>query len=492
MTRTVGLTRSLSTLALAGCCAGLMAIMAPSAFGQTQLTLPSSAQSNAQRIDEMFSRWQGPDSPGVAVLVLQNGQAAFAKGYGMADIEHGITMTPRSLFDVASLSKQFCAMSIALLEAEGKLSLSDDARKYVPELANFGTVITIDHLIHHTSGLRDWPDALHMAGWNFEDVISYQQILRFAFSQRALNFVPGAEYTYSNTGYNILALIVERVSGQTFRQFTDARIFTPLGMTNTHFHDDHDDVIIGRAESYRAGAGTSVLKVPSNLTALGSSSLFTTAEDLARWVHNYESPTVGDARIIARLHERFVLTNGDTTTYAFGQIIENYRGFKRVSHSGSWAGFRVAIQRFPDQQFAVIVLSNTTAINPVSSATRIVDFYLGERMSPAQTPVVSNPAPATATYTPNPADMSAYVGRYESDELSTFWTVSVRNGALVASHFRAGDVEMRPLARDTFRAGVLGDIAFKRNATGRIEAFTASTARARNVRFDRVPERPAR
>lgn len=480
------------TLALAGCFAGLMATPIPEAFGQTQLSLPSSAQSNAQRIDELFSRWQGPNSPGVAVLVLQNGKVAFEKGYGMADIEHGIPITPSSIFDVASISKQFCAMSIALLEADGKLSLSDDVRKYVPELANFGPVITINHLIHHTSGLRDWPDALHMAGWNYEDVISYPQILRFAFSQRELNFQPGSEYTYSNTGYNILALVVERVSGQTFRHFTDARIFTPLGMTNTHFHDDYDDVIVGRTESYRPGAGASVMKVSNNLTALGSSSLFTTAEDLARWVHNYESPTVGNARIIARLQERFVLTNGDTSSYAFGQTVENYRGLTRVSHSGSWAGFRMAVQRFPDQQFAVIVLANTTAINPVNSATRITDFYLGERMKPVPTPVAPSPASSATNFTPSSAELREYAGRYESDELSTFWTVSVQNGALVASHFRAGDVELRPLARDSFRGGVLGDVVFKRAVGGRIAAFTATTPRARNVRFDLVATRPAR
>ncbi|MHB1329051.1 MAG: serine hydrolase domain-containing protein, partial [Gemmatimonadales bacterium] len=213
-------------------------------------TTDTAAARRSKAVDALFTRWHTPDSPGASVAVIYDGQIVHAKGYGMASLEHGVPNQPHTVFDIASVSKQFGAFAIALLEGDGRLSLDDDVRKYVPELPDFGNVITIRHLVHHTSGLRDWPGTLRMGGWNFEDVMSFEQILRMAYRQTALNFKPNDEHAYSNTGYNVLAEVVQRVSGQTFRQFTEQRIFRPLGMTKTHFHDDHREVVRDVAESY--------------------------------------------------------------------------------------------------------------------------------------------------------------------------------------------------------------------------------------------------
>ena len=207
--------------------------------------------------------------------------------------------------------------------------------KYVQQVPDFGKTITLRHLVHHTSGIRDWPGALGMGGWNYQDVISFNQIVRMAYHQRDLNFAPGAEYTYSNTGYNLLAEVVARVSGKSFREFCDERIFQPLGMKNTHFHDDHTEVVVNSADSYRLGPDKKFHRAVSNLTALGSSSLFTTVDDLAKWIDNFHSPKplVGGSAVIARLHERGRLNDGTTIAYAFGQSVGEYRGLRTVTHT---------------------------------------------------------------------------------------------------------------------------------------------------------------
>ncbi|UCD24748.1 MAG: beta-lactamase family protein, partial [Gemmatimonadota bacterium] len=208
------------------------------------------------QVDSMFHEYDRTDSPGWAVLVVQDGEVVLSRGYGMANLEHQVPIRPNTVFDIASVSKQFAGMAISMLVERGDISLDDDVRQYIPELADFGHTITIRHLVHHLSGLRDWPGTLAVAGWRMDDVISFDQILTMAFNQDALNFEPGAEYSYSNTGYNILAEVVARVSGQTFREWTDANIFRPLGMTNTHFHDDHTEVVPNRAYGYhRASSG---------------------------------------------------------------------------------------------------------------------------------------------------------------------------------------------------------------------------------------------
>ena len=239
------------------------------------------------RVDSIFAQFSSGLTPGAAVAVVRNGTIVLSKGYGHADLEHKVPITGTSVFDVASVSKQFAGLAIAMLVEQGKVSLTDDIRKYIPEMQDFGRKITIGHLVHHTSGLRDWPGTLALAGWRFDDVISFDHILTMAFNQRTLNFDPGSEYMYSNTGYNLLAEVVRRVTGKSFREWTDQQLFKPLGMTRSHFRDDHTEIFPDRVLGYgRADDGWRA--TGNNLMALGSSSLFTTAEDLARWLANFD------------------------------------------------------------------------------------------------------------------------------------------------------------------------------------------------------------
>ena len=453
---------------------GLLCVLAPAA---------ARAQDASRAVDELFRQWDNTRSPGAAVLVLHRGERVHARGYGMADLEHGVPITTSTVFDIASVSKQFGAFAIALLEADGLLSLDDDVRKYLPELHDFGRTITVRHLVHHTSGIRDWPGTLRIGGWSYQDVLSFDQILRMAFQQRELNFEPGSAYAYSNTGYNLLAEIVRRVSGQSFREFTDARIFRPLGMHDSHFHDDHTMIVPNRAESYTRGRDGACRNVPNNLTALGSSSLFTTVDDLGRWVINFDSATVGGAGVVGRTHARGVLNSGDTIAYAFGQSIGTYRGARVVSHTGSWAGYRTVLQRYPDNDFAVVILANTSDMNTNVLGQRIADIYLRDVLAP---PVVSSGGAGEETtrrtWSPTPAQLSEYAGTYVSAELSTAWTLSVRDGQLVASHFRVGDIPLQPVERDRFQSGLFGEVRFQRER-GRVVSFTANSDRVRGLKF---------
>ena len=237
------------------------------------------------QVDEVFAPWDNKDSPGAAVAVVQNGTIVYKKGYGMANLEYDIPNSPSTVFHIASVSKQFTAFSILLLEKAGKLSLDDDIRKYIPEVPDFGKTITLRHLATHTSGMRDQWNLLAMAGWRLDDVITKEQVLKLVSKQKALNFNPGEEFVYCNTGFTLLAEVVARVSGQSFAEFTQANIFSPLKMKSTLFYDDHEKIVKNRAYSYHEANGykKSVLSYAN----VGATSLFTTAEDLSLWALNF-------------------------------------------------------------------------------------------------------------------------------------------------------------------------------------------------------------
>jgi len=336
----------------------------------------------SDKVDRLFAEWDKPNSPGAAVVVLKNGKIVHQKGYGMANLEHGVPITPATIFDVASVSKQFTAMAIAILAKQEKISLDDDIRNYLPDIPDFGKTITIRHLLHHTSGLRSWGFLMQLEGLEWDDRLSYAHILQLARNQKELNFEPGEEYSYSNTGYILLAEIVARVTGQSFREWTTTNIFNPLGMTNTHFHDDHTEIVKNRANSYAPDEKGGFRNVVSNLTAVGSSSLFSTIDDLSKWIKNFEKRRVGGAAVADQMFETGILNNGKKLNYAFGLVMGEYRGIKAVHHSGGWAGFRSHIVLFPMQKFSVAVLSNLSTMKPVPLANQIADIYLADYLAP--------------------------------------------------------------------------------------------------------------
>ena len=379
----------------------------------TVLTGTAIAQDQSARrerqVDTLFAEYTVGLSPGAAVAVVRDGRVVLAKGYGYANLEHRTPITPGTVFDVASVSKQFTGLAVAMLVDQGRIKLSDDIRTYLPELADVGRTITVDHLVHHTSGLRDWPGTLRLAGWQFDDVISFSQILAFAANQRTLNFVPGSEYTYSNTGFNLLAEMVARVTGTSFRTWTTEQLFRPLGMASSHFHDDHREVVANRAYGY-GRTPNGMVAITNNLTALGSSSLFTTVEDLARWVTNFDDPRVGGPKAMALSRTKGVLNDGTQIPYAFGISHGQYRGRPTLSHGGSWAGFTTAVLHFPDQHFGVIVLANSPIVPATRFANFIADFYLGAELGPPTVPV--DPVASAPTVEVGSAALDQYPGLY--------------------------------------------------------------------------------
>jgi CubicO group peptidase (beta-lactamase class C family) len=362
-----------------------------------------------QQVDSLFAEFTKGVSPGAAVAVVRDGKVLLTRGYGYASLESRTPITPATVFDVASVSKQFAGLAVAVLVEQGKVKLSDDIRKYIPEF-DAGQTITVDHLVHHTSGLRDWPGTLRLAGWQFDDVISFNQILTFAYNQRTLNFTPGSEYMYSNTGFNLLAEMVARVSGKSFRAFTDEQFFRPLGMTNTHFHDNHNEVVTNRAYGY-GRTPNGMIAITNNLTALGSSSLFTTVEDLARWVMNFDDPKAGGPKAMALSRTKGVLNDGTTLPYAFGIVHGEYRGRPTLSHGGSWAGFFTSVLHFPGQRFGVIVLANSPIVPSGRLANVIADIYLDTELGP-KTPPAVDPIAAAPDATVAAAVLDRYPGLY--------------------------------------------------------------------------------
>ena len=421
----------------------LVAVAGVGSLASTGIAQPTNAAApEIARVDSLFAEHSRGLTPGLAVAVVRDGKVVMTKGYGYANLEHRVPITPATVFDVASVSKQFAGLAVAMLVAEGRVKLTDDIRKYIPELSDIGHIVTIDHLLHHTSGYRDWPGTLSLAGWRFDDIISFDQIRTFAYNQRTLNFVPGAEYTYSNTGYNLLAEMVARVSGKSFRQFTDERLFRPLGMTSSHFHDDHQQVVPNRAYGYARRPDGTYSSVTNNLTALGSSSLFSTVEDLAKWVINFDDPKVGGAAAMTMTRTRGKLNDGSTIPYAFGVSHGEYRGQPIVSHSGGWASFSTFVLHFPQQRFGVIVLANT-GIPTGRAAFNVTDIYLGDKLAPA-TPAATNGPATAATVTVSPALLDRYAGRYR---LGPGWYVRVRRDGSVLKTQATREAEFSMAAR---------------------------------------------
>ncbi len=330
------------------------------------------------QVDELFAPWDNKDSPGAAIAVVQNGAIVYKKGYGMANLEYDIPNSPSTVFHIASVSKQFTAFSILLLEKAGKLSLDDDIRKYIPEVPDFGKTITLRHLATHTSGLRDQWNLLAMAGWRLDDVITKEHVLKLISKQKALNFNPGEEFVYCNTGFTLLAEVVARVSGQSFAEFTQANIFSPLKMKSTLFYDDHEKIVKNRAYSYHENNGykKSVLSYAN----VGATSLFTTAEDLSLWAVNFSNPVVGDSALIRKLNTLAVLNNGKTFGGALGQFVGKYKDLNEIQHGGADAGYRSFLTRFPDEKFSVVVLSNAAEFNSGDMAHKVVDIYLKDKI----------------------------------------------------------------------------------------------------------------
>ncbi len=373
-------------------------------------------------VDQVFAALDRKDSPGCSLAVTRAGKLIYSRGYGMEDLDHDLAITPESVFHVASISKEFTAASILMLEEEGRLSIDDDVRKYIPELPDFGVKVTLRHLLHHSGGIRDQWALLGLAGWRLNlDLITDQDVLDILSRQKALNFRPGEEYLYSNSGYTLLATIVKRVSGESLRQFTQERIFGPLGMSHTFFRDNHGEIVKQQAYGYIPAGRSFDLRVPQFDTT-GATSLLTTASDFAKWMENFDAPRVAP-KVIAKMQERGRFNSGALMDYAFGLQPGSYRGLAIIGHGGADAGYRADFLRFPGEQLSVACLCNLGNLNPRDFTKKVAEVYLGAKMGPEPH------APSAATggaVVPESA-----LGLFYNHDLGDIRRVSRRNGKLM-------------------------------------------------------------
>ena len=403
---------------------GLIALSASVVPAQT--TLPDSV---VRKIDAVFARYT-PDGPGCAAGVYQNGKIAFAKGYGLANIEYGVPLTPRTPVTTGSVTKQFTAAAIALLVEQGRISLDDDVRKYIPELADYGKKITIRHLVHRTSGLRDWWALVSAAGMRSDDAYAANDVLAFAARQKGLNFEPGAEYNYSNTGYILMAIVVQRASGKTLRQFAAGEIFTPLAMSVTHYRDDHNEPLKGRAFAYSPALGKPggwTINVWNN-DIVGQGGLVTTVEELQRWDENFYTDLI----------------------------------------------------RFPSVHTSVVTLCNVSTADAGGMALRVADAVLASAFACCAAPARASAAQQAASVVLPESELAALVGRYYSEELNVTYELTRDGNAIVLRRPRAA---VETLAASDARTLAGRGVTLRFTAPG---TFTLDNGRARGMVFTRA------
>ena len=359
---------------------------------------------------------------------------------------------------MGSVSKQFTAAAIGLLAAEGRLSLDDDIRKWFPELPDYGAPVTVRHLVHHTSGMRDVYALMAMRGDRMEDVQPDSVALSLILRQKGLGFRPNTQYSYSNSGYYLLAQIVKRVTGRTLREYADSALFRPLGMTRTHFHDDAGHVMKWRAMSYEAdGKGGFRISYLQNFDKVGAGGLYSTLDDLRKWDRNYYTHQVGGEALQRIIHTRAVIASGDTLPYAFGNTVTTHRGLRVTEHGGALMGYKAYLLRFPDERFSVLLTCNLGSIDPGPLAHAVAEVYLGDRMQPA-TPRAAASSAASSTrdssIAATAADADALVGSYYSEDLDATYRVErAPDGRLMLRAPGRAAAPLLATGADTYRAG---------------------------------------
>ena len=424
-----GAARACLTAALA-----LLALAAPA------VALAQAPPDAARRVDAIFAEWDSNASAGCAVGVVQDGLTVLERAYGMADLEHRVPNTTETIFEGGSLSKQFTAAAVVLLALDGKLRLDDDVRTWIPEVPDYGHTITLRHLMTHTSGLRDWGSVAEISGWGREERShDHDDVLDILSRQARLNFEPGHEYSYSNSGYNLLAIVVGRVSGMSFAEFSRKRIFEPLGLRSTQWRDDYRRLVPGRSTAYSATEDGWEINRPIEHVH-GNGGILTTVGDLGIWNAALTDGRLGGPDFVRMMHETGRLNDGSSIVYAAGLRVEPYRGVPSVTHTGSTAGYRAFAGRYPDQRLSVSMLCNASNVPTGGTGSRIADVYLGDAAS----------APTTPDYAAAWAgrDPAAFAGLYREPVTGDTRRLHVEDGVL-----HDGSTPLFPLSPRELRVG---------------------------------------
>ncbi|MEP7323056.1 MAG: serine hydrolase domain-containing protein [Saprospiraceae bacterium] len=381
----------------------------------SNLFTQSLPDSTIKKIDLLFKKWDTNNSPGCSIGIIRNDSLLFAKGYGMANLEYSIPIKPETIFHMASVSKQFTAYAVVLLAKQGKLKLDDDIHKYLTWFPDLKEKITIRNLLNHTSGIRDQWQLLAISGTRIDDVITQDHIVKILSKQQELNFKPGERYSYSNSGFTMLAEIVKSVTGQSLRQFTDSVIFRPLGMNSTHFHDDYTEIVKNRSYSYERTDSNHFENSILSYSNAGATSLFTNINDMSKWVMNFYHHTIGDQHDIDQLTQKGKLNNNKELNYALGISSDMYRGWKQFSHSGGDAGYRTYITVFPDLKMGFLVFSNLGDFGPVNMAYELANLFIKDT-STTKSKEVAVKLDSTMAVLKDTLSFKEYMGEYISDD----------------------------------------------------------------------------
>jgi CubicO group peptidase (beta-lactamase class C family) len=484
----------------------LLAITAIAAAGLILAVIgpvAAAADETTDKVDKLFAAWDKTTSPGAALAVIKDGQIVYERGYGMAKIEDGIVNTPDKVFDIGSVSKQFTAACVAFLVREGKVRLDDDIRKYLPEMPAYEKPVTVRHLLHHTSGLRDYNALLSLAGFRPEsDSPTVEEALEIVRRQKKLNYAPGEEYSYTNTGFFLLSQIVERASGMSLNAFARKRIFEPLGMSKTLIQDDHTQIIRDRATGYTRGEKGFAISM-SNWDETGDGNVYTTVRDMAKWDQAFYTGEALGKDLVEMMQTTGTLNSGKKIDYAWGLVVTEYRGLKVVEHGGAWVGFRAALVRFPEERFSAIVLANLDAMDPSGLAFKVADIYLaGQLKEPAkeeagkagaaqgaavQARAAQAGRNAAAGKALGAAELAAYAGTYVSAELlDAKYRLSVEKDGLVVKTRDVARAELKAMAPDKFVVPGYGlTVEFVRGKSGAVTGFTVSVGRAAGIEFSK-------
>jgi CubicO group peptidase (beta-lactamase class C family) len=382
-----------------------------------------SSDASPQEVRQLFAAYDKPNSPGCSVGVVRDGKFLYRESYGKASLELGVPLTSRSVFYMASVSKQFTAASVVLAAEQGYLALDDDVRKYIPELPDYGHPITLRQMLHHTSGLRDFLSLVYLSGRDISDLASSGEVLKLIARQKGLNNVPGAEFIYSNSNYFLLGVVIQRATRKSLAKFAALNIFRPLGMAHTLFYDDNTLVVPGRVAAYDPGEdGKFKVDWSTTYDIVGGGGLMSTVDDLLLWDNNFYADKLGKAGLIKELETRGVLNDGKQINYAMGLWLGTYRGAPTVEHSGGTFGYRTELLRFPEQHFTVIALCNVANANVESLSRQVAALYLGGILQPEPSAVVNATLP----------DPAPFAGTYLDPRTHVVYTFTVVDGKLTA------------------------------------------------------------
>lgn len=447
-----------------------------------------------EEINKLFERFTIPGSPGGTVVVVKSGQVIHAKSYGLANLEYDIPITADTRFHIGSVSKQFTAFAILLLEEQGRLTLDDPVKKYLTDLPEYMSPIQIRHLLHHTSGVREIEILQQMAGISSADQQSGENLYILIKNQKGLNFPPGEEVSYANTGYFLLARIIEKVTGECFPAWMKKTIFAPLSMSDTLVVDECTTVVRNRAYPYWSNNGKLVKGILSYSYA-GPTGVNTTGTDFAKWLANFSTPRVGSIKTIARfLAATATLNSGQLNDYGFGLGITTRHGLRVALHSGHDAAYRAAMLYFPDQQTGIAVLGNYYTLNAMEYGDKVAEIVLREAIGKQPLPVLEEQPKKGAAAPPpplTPRELNDFSGRYCSDELGIQYRLVVRENKLLAEHWRNEPVVLTPEGPDRFKGDAywMQVVIFTRNSAHRISGFDLSAERARHIPFEKIAEK---